>query len=206
MVLVVAIIVGVAVFCFLHGYIAAAIVCLFGFSKRYGWPALLITSTFLLWERHWFVASLPPLLIVWNIWGLKYLAGGTSQAAVRLRKVAEQGDAEAQFSLGDLHYNGQGVPKDYAQAAFWFLKAAEQGNAGAQFLLGFQYMWGLGVPKDYPEAYFWYDLAAVGEGRLRAREAAKHRDEAASHLTPADLSRAEERARKWFEEHQAKPQ
>ena len=98
MVLLIAIIVGVAVFCLLHGYIALAIVCLFGFSKRYGWPALLITSAFLFWHRHWFVALLPPLLIMWNYLGLRYLAGGlsretptrgTSQAAARLRKVAE---------------------------------------------------------------------------------------------------------------------
>jgi hypothetical protein len=34
----------------------------------------------------------------------------------------------------------------------------------------------------------------------------EHRDEAASHLTPADLARAQERAREWFEEHQVKPQ
>lgn len=40
----------------------------------------------------------------------------------------------------------------------------------------------------------------------REELAAKSRDEAASHLTPADLSREQERARKWFEAHQAKPQ
>ena len=155
MVLLIAIIVGVAVFCFLHGYIAAAVVCLFGFSKRYGWPALLITSAFLFWHRHWFVALLPPLLITWNYWGLRYLAGGreqretptrgTSQAAARLRKVAELGDAEAQWSLGNLYLDGQGVPQDYTQAAFWWSKAAEQGHAQAQYNLGLSYGFGRGV-------------------------------------------------------------
>ena len=115
MVLLIAIIVGVAVFCFLHGYSALAIVCLFGFSKRYGWPALLITSAFLFWHRHWFVALLPPLLIMWNIWGLRYLARRPEQAAW-YRKAAEQGDAVAQYNLGVLYHEGHGVAQDDTQA------------------------------------------------------------------------------------------
>jgi hypothetical protein len=63
------------------------------------------------------------------------------------------------------------------------------------------------VPEDFAEAYFWFDLAAAGKLDASDMEfAAKHRDEHASHLTPADLSREQERARKWFEAHQAKPQ
>ena len=44
-----------------------------------------------------------------------------------LRK-AEQGDAEAQNSIGDCYYFGNGVQQDYKQAVYWFRKAAEQGN------------------------------------------------------------------------------
>jgi len=63
------------------------------------------------------------------------------------------------------------------------------------------------VPRDYAEAYFWYDLAAGGEQDASdSKQVAKDRDEAASHLTPADLFREQGRAGKWFEEHQAKPQ
>ena len=107
----------------------------------------------------------------------------------------------------------QGVPRDYAQAALWYRKAAEQGNAGAQEALGDLYDTGRGVSRDYAEAYFWYDLAAAGEEDTSDEEdasdskhVAKDRDEAASHLTPADLFREQGRAGKWFEEHQAKPQ
>ncbi len=35
-------------------------------------------------------------------------------------KLAEQGDANAQFALGFMYANGEGVPKDYVQAAKWF--------------------------------------------------------------------------------------
>ena len=51
------------------------------------------------------------------------------------RKAAEQGNAEAQYRLGLSYYNGEGVPKDYAQAAFWWRKAAEQGEDTAQYNL-----------------------------------------------------------------------
>ena len=73
---------------------------------------------------------------------------------------AKQGDADAQFNLGSMYYQGEGVPKDYKQAYAWFTKAAEQGDAGAQFNLGFMYNKGEGVPKDYKQAIYWYTKAA----------------------------------------------
>ncbi|HHQ4547446.1 TPA: LysM-like peptidoglycan-binding domain-containing protein, partial [Aeromonas veronii] len=58
------------------------------------------------------------------------------QAADWYRKAAEQGNAEAQFALGQMYENGQGVLQDHQQAAIWYRKAAEQGYADAQFQLG----------------------------------------------------------------------
>ncbi|HME56748.1 MAG TPA: tetratricopeptide repeat protein, partial [Terracidiphilus sp.] len=115
---------------------------------------------------------------------------------------ADQGNALAQSILGHLYSDGEGVPQDFTQAVFWYRKAAEQGDDFAQFHLGYLYDKGRSVPQDYAEAYFWLDLAAAGtSGEIAAGE----RDEVASHMTPADLSREQERARKWFEAHQAKP-
>jgi uncharacterized protein len=129
-----------------------------------------------------------------------------ARAAAWHRKAAEQGDAVAQSSLGLMYVEGQGVPRDYAQAVTWFRKAAEQGNAVAQVVLGRLYRDGVGVTKDYAEAYFWSDVAAAGKlSASNAKDAATFLDESASHLTPADLARVQERARKWFEAHQAKP-
>ena len=76
------------------------------------------------------------------------------------RKTAEQGDAEAQFNLGNGYYNGQGVPQDHAEAARWYRKAAEQGLAAAQVNLGFMYHNGQGVPQDDAEAARWSRKAA----------------------------------------------
>ena len=94
-----------------------------------------------------------------------------------------------------------------AKTAFWWRKAAEQGDIGAQYGLGLAYQEGQGVPRDYAEAYFSYELAAVGElDSSNAKNVTKFQDEAALHMTPTDILRAHERARKWLEAHPTKPQ
>lgn len=46
-------------------------------------------------------------------------------------KMAEQGDAEAQYLVGAAYSRGFGVKQDYSEAVKWWLKAAEQGHADA---------------------------------------------------------------------------
>src|SRR5579875_2199147 len=83
------------------------------------------------------------------------------QEALRLLRLkAEQGDAEAEFSLGGAYWLGQGVPKNKKEAVRWFRRAAEQGNAKAQFNLGVASYLGRGVPKNYKEAAHWLRRAA----------------------------------------------
>ena len=71
------------------------------------------------------------------------------------RRLAEQGDADAQFNLGQMYDDGQGVPQDAPRAALWYLRAAEQGHARAQHSLSVLYRLGRGVPKDDAEAVRW---------------------------------------------------
>ena len=94
----------------------------------------------------------------------------TAKAEVTLGDVsrAEQGDAQAQFKLGLMHYNGEGWPQDFKQAFFWFSKAAEQGNAEAQYNLGIMYDNGEGVPEDNVQAVAWYRQAAE-QGQIAAQ-------------------------------------
>jgi len=47
------------------------------------------------------------------------------------RKAAEQGIAEAQYNLGFMHDNGQGVAQDYKSAHMWYNTAAANGGSGA---------------------------------------------------------------------------
>jgi uncharacterized protein len=78
-----------------------------------------------------------------------------------LKTRAAQGIAEAQFALGLMYHNGQGIPQDYAEALKWYHLAAAQGDAKAQSNLGFGYYSGQGVPQDYAEALKWHRLAAA---------------------------------------------
>ena len=83
---------------------------------------------------------------------------------------AEQGHSLAQYNLGVMYQNGQGVPQDYKEAVKWYRLAAEpdqvnQGVTAAQYYLGWIYQNGQGVPQDYKEAVKWYRLAAE-QGRF----------------------------------------
>ena len=74
---------------------------------------------------------------------------------------AKKGDALAQYNLGVMYANGQGVPKDEVEAVKWYRKASEQGDDLAQFNLGVKYANGQGVAKDEVEAYKWWLLAGA---------------------------------------------
>ena len=76
---------------------------------------------------------------------------------------AGQGNAKAQYNLGVVYYEGNGVTQDYEQAVKWTRLAAEQGYADAQYNLGVMYTKGQGVPQDNKEAVKWTRLAAEQE-------------------------------------------
>ncbi len=85
--------------------------------------------------------------------GVAALQRGDYATALReYRPLAEQGHATAQYNLGIMYDNGQGVLQDYAKAVKWVRKAAEQGDANAQYNLGLMYKNGLGVPQDEAQA------------------------------------------------------
>ena len=49
---------------------------------------------------------------------------------------AEAGDADAQFNLGVMYYQGLGVEQDFKEVVKWYQKAADQGDVEAQYNLG----------------------------------------------------------------------
>jgi uncharacterized protein len=103
-----------------------------------------------------------------------------------LLPLAESGDAEAQYRLGQLRYEGADIPVDVAYAWLeraakqnhpdalfhWasycgpsesalIIKAEELGSIGAQYFLGVCYATGdSGYPKNESEAIKWYAMAA----------------------------------------------
>jgi uncharacterized protein len=93
--------------------------------------------------------------------GLTAAKSGDYATALReWTPLAKQGNASAQYNLGVIYGNGQGVPQDYKTAVKWYRLAAEQGDADAQYDLGVMYDNGQGVPQDYKTAVKWYSLAA----------------------------------------------
>ena len=89
-----------------------------------------------------------------------YQNGNYATALREWTPLAEQGSAKAQFALGLMYANGQGVLQEHKTAVKWWKFSANQGYAVAQFNLGYMYDEGKGVPQDYKTAVKWYRLAA----------------------------------------------
>lgn len=128
--------------------------------------------------------------------GMKNYNPDDPAAAVRqLKPLAEGGNADAQFNLGSLYYQGWGLPQDYQEAIKWFSKSADQGHSAAQVNLGALYAEGVHgvIAKDYPQALKWHILAAArGDG-----EAITLRDNLAVKMTPAQIAEGQRLAREF---------
>ena len=87
-----------------------------------------------------------------NIISSEYDTGRYERAFEYFSEYAKMGNATAQYYLGYMYENGEGVSQDSAKAAEWYRKSAEQGNAVAQYNLGKMYENGRGVSQDYVKA------------------------------------------------------
>ena len=103
--------------------------------------------------------------------GLRFANAGATQdyaqAAEWYRKAADQSHPLAQFNLGMMYANGQGVARDDAQSLIWFAKAALGGDGAAQFKMGNScHRASLNGKPEHAgesrlEAYKWFQLAAA---------------------------------------------
>ena len=137
---------------------------------------------------------------------LALLAGLAAPAwadeAAAIRSAAEQGDAQAQFALGTMYRDGQGVAQDHAAALRWWRKAAELGVVDAQLALGNIYAGGSGVARDNVQAYMWFHIVTFQTGHDWLRGiAGSNRDALAARMTPAEVSKAEGLATEWRAKH-----
>ena len=69
-------------------------------------------------------------LVIGSMVSLEGVAEEIDDAAVLLRAAAEQGNAEAQYNLGLMYLEGQGVKQDNVEAYAWIRTAAAQGRSG----------------------------------------------------------------------------
>ena len=111
-------------------------------------------------------------------------------AHAKFSELAQQGDPNAQYWLGFMHENGNGVPQNYSEAKKWYERSAGQGKASAQVQLADMYYYGRGVAKDYVQSYAYYDLAAA-QGVAYAEF---NRDKVAHGMTDAEIAEAQGKA------------
>lgn len=69
-------------------------------------------------------------------------------------------DPVAQYYLGVMYENGQGVEQDIQKALDWYKKGASQGDSDCQYEVGRLFQYGIGVDQDYSEAAKYYTQAA----------------------------------------------
>ncbi|MDM1755230.1 sel1 repeat family protein [Acinetobacter towneri] len=75
---------------------------------------------------------------------------------MKLKRSAEQGNAEAQYRLGLMYDMGEDIDQDYGKAFEWYEKSANQGLASSQSKLGSMYRYGKGVVVNHAKASEWY--------------------------------------------------
>ena len=90
-----------------------------------------------------------------------YLAKDYDKALSILKPLADQGNGDAQVTLGLMYDYGHGVERDPARAIDWYTQAAEQGMPVVQHDLGVKYFQGMGIERDYDAAARWWHKAAA---------------------------------------------
>jgi TPR repeat protein len=100
------------------------------------------------------------------------------KAAQETRKEAENGNAEAQYALGNIYASGLGVKQDDLQAVIWWKKAASQGNPKAETSLGNMYLQGRGgLWNSFIEAMkLWESAAAKNDSLAQLQLAVSYRN------------------------------
>lgn len=84
-----------------------------------------------------------------------------------LELAAEQGDSNAQFSLGSCYDYGIGTVKDVEKAFYWYEKASKQNNPKAKCPLGLCYFKGKGTEKNAKHAVtLWMESAYLDDAEI----------------------------------------
>lgn len=126
-----------------------------------------------------------------------YAKGNFAIALEKLKPLAEHGNAQAQFHLGMMYRQGNGLPQDNKEAGGWLNKAAEQGHVESQENLALMYSQGQGVAQDWVQADKWFSIAA-----LSGKETAVNNQRVVElHLPPEKIAEAKALAQEWLATH-----
>lgn len=90
-----------------------------------------------------------------------YNSGDYRVAYKGFKQLAQDGHVKAQYLLGLLYLNGQGVGKNLDKGIDWLKQAAGNGSYLAAAELGQIYASGKGVAMDTEEAAKWIELSSL---------------------------------------------
>jgi TPR repeat protein len=120
----------------------------------------------------------------------EYARGELDNAWFRFWALAREGNAAAQFNLGQLYRQGHGIPPDLDQARQWYTAAAAQGYSYAQYNLGIMYEFGQGTAGNKSEARRWYRRAAAQNLPEAQRALTRLDNRQVSQTPPPEVPRA----------------
>ena len=121
-----------------------------------------------------------------------YQRGEYTTALGVFRVLAEEGNASAQFNLGQMYRQGQGVPMDAVEAARRYRQAAAQGDAQSQYNMGVMYFNAAeGIPRNLVFSHMWLTLSAMSG----VENAARNRTIVTREMTPEQITEALQLAR-----------
>ncbi|WP_179188723.1 tetratricopeptide repeat protein [Kiloniella majae] len=153
-----------------------------------------------------FIMSLVMLLTL----GLPVLADNLDDAKAAIKQrdyntafslylpLAEQGNQEAQYALGQMYSKGLGTEQDVTTAASWYEKAADQGHLLSQVQVGRIYFL---ITNDLVKAHKWLNVITLRkiEGAKKLQLFAKQmRNDIAKEMTPEEIEQAEKEAQDWI--------
>ena len=94
-----------------------------------------------------------------------YEVGKFTEALTILERLADAGDARAQYEVALMYLQGIGTKVDPLRGGQWMLAAANNGNVTAMVEIGGRFENGVNAEKNLILAFTWYRRAAlVGDG------------------------------------------
>ena len=128
---------------------------------------------------------------------IAYSAGDFTGARTVLDGLAREGDIRAQYLMGRIYSEGEGVLKDDAEGIKWYSLAAYSGDIVSQLALGTMYVNGRGVAQDMVQAYGWFTIVAQNSSRDMTNQALEVRDLIEQLMSTQEINEAEAFAASW---------
>jgi TPR repeat protein len=121
-------------------------------------------------------------------------------ALVLLQPLADEGNPQAQFMVGNMYSHAWGVTEDLEAGLVLIRKAADQGDVDAQSELGRAYLEGRGTNRDYAQAMTWFVKAADQNDSVAQHSIGEIYEKGLG------VPKSKDNAKKWYDMARRRPQ